>query len=96
MAVQAGAVHELLCDTRSIVPGIDELHAARGGVPGCGRPRPTTRRASAGPPSTGSLAATGHARNGILLAPLSAAAVASLLARRPVAPLVRALAPAPA
>ena len=44
----------------------------------------------------GVLAATGHARNGILLAPLSAAAVASLLARRPVAPRVRALAPAPA
>ena len=42
----------------------------------------------------GVLAAVGHYRNGILLAPLTAAAVAALVGRRPVAPLIEALAPA--
>ncbi|HEY6425748.1 MAG TPA: hypothetical protein VIX84_00805, partial [Acidimicrobiales bacterium] len=37
--------------------------------------------------------ATGHFRNGILLAPLTAAAVAALLGERPVPPVVQALAP---
>jgi glycine oxidase len=95
MAVQAGAVHELLCDARSIVPGIDELTLLEAA---CGlRPATPDNMPRIGWTALdGVLAATGHARNGILLAPLTAAAVASLLARRPVAPLVRALAPAPA
>ncbi len=42
----------------------------------------------------GVLAAVGHYRNGILLAPLTAAAVVQLVGRRPVGPLVEALAPA--
>ncbi len=92
-AVQAGAVHDLLCDARAIVPGIDELTLLEAA---CGL-RPAT------PDNTprigwtareGVLAATGHYRNGILLAPLTATAVATLLARRPVAPFLRALAPA--
>jgi glycine/D-amino acid oxidase-like deaminating enzyme len=40
--------------------------------------------------------ATGHVRNGILLAPLTAAAVTDLLAGNPVAPLIGSLAPVPA
>jgi len=36
--------------------------------------------------------ATGHYRNGILLAPLTAAVVVDLLDRRPLAPLFKALA----
>ena len=80
--VQAGAVHELLCDARAVVPGIDELELleASAGL------RPAT------PDNTpwigwtaldGVAVATGHFRNGILLAPLTAAAVVDLLARRP-------------
>jgi glycine/D-amino acid oxidase-like deaminating enzyme len=42
----------------------------------------------------GVLAAVGHYRNGILLAPLTAAAVVDLVGRRPVAPRIQALAPA--
>ena len=68
--------------------------AARGGHRAAARHARTTRRASAGPASTASLAAVGHYRNGILLAPLTAAAVVDLVGRRPVAPLIEALAPA--
>ncbi len=42
----------------------------------------------------GVLAATGHYRNGILLAPLTAAAVADMVAHQHVEPLIEALAPA--
>jgi glycine oxidase len=77
--VQAGAVHQLLDDARAVVPGIDELELleARAGL------RPAT------PDNTpvigwtrlaGVAVATGHYRNGILLAPYTAAAVVDLLA----------------
>ena len=92
-AVRAGAVHELLCDARAIVPAIDELElleAATGLRPAT--PDNTPRIGWTG--STASLAAVGHYRNGILLAPLTAAAVVDLVGRRPVAPLIEALAPA--
>src|SRR3984957_15774616 len=90
--VRAGAVHELLCDARAIVPGVDvlELVEAATGL------RPAT------PDNTprigwtaldGVIAAVGHYRNGILLAPLTAAAVVDLVGRRRVPPLVAALAP---
>jgi glycine oxidase len=91
--VQAGAVHELLCDARAIVPGVDELElreAAAGLRPGT--PDNTPRIGWSG--IDGVAVATGHYRNGILLAPLTAAAVADLLGRRPVPPLIEALAPA--
>ena len=79
MTVRAGAVHELLCDARAIVPGIDELALleAQAGL------RPAT------PDNTpvlgwtalpGVAVACGHFRNGILLAPFTAAAVVELLA----------------
>jgi glycine oxidase len=91
--VQAGAVHELLCDARAIVPGIDELELreAAAGL------RPATRDNTPCIGWTaldGVVVATGHYRNGILLAPLTAAAVVDLLARRDVTPLIEALAPA--
>jgi glycine oxidase len=90
--VQAGAVHELLCDARAIVPGVDELElreASAGLRPGT--PDNTPRIGWSG--IDGVAVATGHYRNGILLAPLTAAAVADLLGRRPVPPLIEALAP---
>jgi glycine oxidase len=91
--VQAGAVHELLCDARAIVPGVDELElleAAAGLRPGT--PDNTPRIGWSG--LDGVVVATGHYRNGILLAPLTAAVVVDLLDRRPVTPLIEALAPA--
>ena len=91
--VQAGAVHELLCDARAIVPGLDEmeLREAAAGL------RPATRDNMPRIGWTaldGVVVATGHYRNGILLAPLTAGAVVDLLARRAIPPLIEALAPA--
>ena len=91
--VRAGAVHELLCDARAIVPAVDELElveAASGLRPAT--PDNTPRIGWTG--LDGVLAAVGHYRNGILLAPLTAAAVVDLIGRRPVAPRIQALAPA--
>src|SRR6185437_15424242 len=92
-AVQAGAVHELLCDARAIVPGLDELsllETAAGFRPATPDNTPRIGWTAL----EGVMVATGHYRNGVLLAPLTATAVADLLGRRPVAALVRALAPA--
>jgi glycine oxidase len=92
-AVRAGAVHELLCDARAIVPAVDELElleAATGMRPAT--PDNAPRIGWTG--LAGVLAAVGHYRNGILLAPLTAAAVVDLVGRRPVAPRIQALAPA--
>ncbi len=79
LTVRAGAVHELLSDARAVVPGIDELELleAEAGL------RPAT------PDNTpvigwtalpGVAVASGHFRNGILLAPFTAAAVVDLFA----------------
>jgi glycine oxidase len=92
-AVHAGAVHELLCDARTILPALDELTLleAAAGL----RPATTDNTPRVGwTDAEGVLVAVGHYRNGILLAPLTAAAVADLVARRPVPPLIEALAPA--
>jgi glycine oxidase len=77
LTVRAGAVHDLLSDARAVVPGIDELELleARTGL------RPAT------PDNTpvvgwtdlpGVAVASGHFRNGMLLAPLTAATVVDL------------------
>ncbi len=52
--VQAGAVHELLCDARAIVPGVDELELRETAAALPAPARPTTRRASAGADSAAS------------------------------------------
>ncbi|HVT41755.1 MAG TPA: glycine oxidase ThiO [Acidimicrobiales bacterium] len=95
MVVQAGAVHDLLCDARAVVPGIDELPLLEA-VAGLRPATPDNTPRIGWTALDGVVVATGHYRNGILLAPLTAAAVVDLLGRRPVAPVVRALAPAPA
>ncbi len=80
-AVRAGAVHELLCDARAIVPGVDELElleASTGLRPAT--PDNTPRIGWTG--LDGVLAAVGHYRNGILLAPLTAERVVELIERR--------------
>ncbi len=79
ITVRAGAVHELLSDARAVVPGIDELELleAQAGL------RPAT------PDNTpvvgwtalpGVAVASGHFRNGILLAPATAVAIVGLFA----------------
>ena len=90
--VQAGAVHELLCDARAIVPGVDELELLE--VSTGLRPATADNTPCVGWTALDGVAvATGHYRNGILLAPLTAASVADLLGGRPVPPVVEALRP---
>ncbi len=78
-AVTAGGAYALLRDARAVVPGIDEyeLVEVRAGL------RPGSRDNApligpVGPP--GLIAATGHHRNGILLAGVTADAVTALIA----------------
>jgi glycine oxidase len=78
-AVQAGAVHQLLDDARTVVPGIDELVLleAQAGL----RPAAPDNAPIVGwTELPGVAVATGHYRNGILLAPFTASAVVDLLA----------------
>ena len=78
-AVTAGGVHELLREAYRLLPEVAEMElveamaALRPGTP-------TTCRWSAPARSTGLVLATGHYRNGILLAPLAAARVVEALA----------------
>jgi glycine oxidase len=77
--VQAGAVHQLLDDARTVVPGIDELELLE--VQAGLRPAtPDNAPAIGWTDLPGVAVATGHYRNGILLAPFTAAAVVDLLA----------------
>jgi glycine oxidase len=76
--VQAGAVHALLADAREIVPGIDEMELAECAV-GLRPATPDGAPAVGWSGLPGLLAATGHFRNGILLAPITGAVVADLL-----------------
>jgi glycine oxidase len=75
----AGVLYELLRDCSELVPGIDELRIEElaAGL----RPGSPDNLPSIGPGAiAGLLWATGHHRNGILLAPLTAELVAALLA----------------
>lgn len=77
--VTAGPVADLLRDARAVLPGIDELELAES----IARLRPGSpdNAPLIGPSAVGGLhVATGHFRNGILLAPLTAAALAAILA----------------
>ncbi len=76
--VTAGAVYELLRDAAEIVPGVSELELveARAGL----RPGSPDNAPLLGSMSVdGLVIATGHFRNGILLTPVTADAVAELL-----------------
>ncbi|MGH9138193.1 MAG: glycine oxidase ThiO [Acidimicrobiales bacterium] len=76
--VTAGAMYQLLRDATILVPGIDELEVVemRAGLrPGSPDNTPIVGWGAL----DGLLVATGHYRNGILLTPLTADAVASLL-----------------
>ncbi len=75
--VTAGGVRELLGEAWLILPGIDELviEEAAAGL----RPATPDNAPLIGEATDGVLWATGHHRNGILLAPLTADAIAALL-----------------
>jgi len=75
--VTAGAVYELLRDARAVVPGVTELTLveARAGLrPGSPDNAPVVGATRL----DGLIVATGHYRNGILLSPLTAEAVAAV------------------
>jgi glycine oxidase len=76
----AGGVYELLRDARELVPGVLELQIEELSVGF--RPSTPDNAPLIGPGAVGGLVwATGHHRNGILLAPLTAELVADLLTR---------------
>jgi glycine oxidase len=78
-AVIAGAVYELLRDARALVPDIAELElveASAGLRPGSPDNMPMVGDST----TAGLIVATGHYRNGYLLAPTTADAVAGVLA----------------
>jgi glycine oxidase len=80
LAPTAGGVYELLRAAHELVPGLSELEIAELSV-GL-RPGTPDNAPAIGPGDvTGLTWATGHYRNGILLAPLTAALVTRLLAR---------------
>jgi len=81
-AVTAGAVYTLLRDAQAIFPALAEaeLVEASAGL----RPGTPDNAPFIGPGALdGLVIASGHFRNGILLAPVSASAVATLLAGKP-------------
>lgn len=80
--VTAGGAYELLRDALVLVPGLDdaELVTARAGL----RPGTPDDLPLIGPgPLDGLVVATGHYRNGILLTPITAEAVAAVVAGEP-------------
>ncbi len=90
--VTVGAVRDLLRDAERVLPGIAEyalVESAAGLRPGSPDNRPLIGRV--GP--EGLLVATGHHRNGMLLAPVTADAVAALLRGDPVPEAARAADP---
>jgi glycine oxidase len=76
-AVTAGAVRELLDDAYELIPGITELEFVEA-VAGL-RPGTPDNAPVIGSVAPGIVVATGHYRNGILLAPVTAEVIAALL-----------------
>jgi glycine oxidase len=90
--VTAGGAYELLRDALVLVPGLDdaELVTARSGL----RPGTPDDLPLVGPSALdGLVVATGHYRNGILLTPITAEAVAAAVAGEPLPPEVDACDP---
>jgi len=91
-SVTAGAVHDLLRDAYELVPGIAELGfdgALAGFRPGTPDNAPFIGHTEV----EGLIAATGHYRNGVLLAPVTADAVARLIASGDVGDVARPFSP---
>ncbi len=91
--VTAGGVHELLREAYRVLPDVAELELERA-VAGL-RPATPDNAPLVGPGGIdGLLLATGHFRNGILLAPLTAEGVAAALCDEPLPPELAVAAPA--
>jgi glycine oxidase len=88
----AGGVYELLRDAHELVPGVSELQIDELSV-GLRPGTPDNTPAIGSGALAGLVWATGHHRNGILLAPLTAELVAATLAGDPSGPLAAACAP---
>jgi glycine oxidase len=82
--VTAGGVRDLLHDAELVMPGIAEY--AIGEISAGLRPVTVDNLPLVGAVEPGVLAATGHGRNGILLAPITAAAIAALIHGEPAPP----------
>ncbi len=85
----AGAAYQLLRDATRILPGVSELAVAElaaGLRPGSPDNAPVVGAVPAGSGADGLVIATGHHRNGVLLAPLTADAVAALVTGGPEPP----------
>ena len=77
-SITAGALHDLVHDAAELLPGVLELELEEA-IAGL-RPGTPDNAPVIGPAAVGGLVwATGHYRNGILLAPLTADAVAAML-----------------
>jgi glycine oxidase len=85
LGVRVGAVHELRSDARALVPGIDELELLEAQT-GLRPATPDNTPALGWTNLAGVAVASGHFRNGMLLAPLTATAIVDLLAGREPAP----------
>lgn len=77
--VTAGATRRLLDDAARVVPGVDELELTEA-VASLRPSTPDNRPLIGATPLGGLLMATGHHRNGVLLTPLTAQAIADRLA----------------
>jgi len=92
-----GGVRDLLRDAERVLPGVAEfalVEAAAGLRPGTPDNLPLIGRVAGAAGQPGPLVATGHGRNGMLLAPITATAVLALLAGEPVPDQVMAADPA--
>ena len=79
----AAGVRDLLDAGCALVPQLWQASFAEVRVGLCAPARPTTSRSSVSlPPLPGLIYATGHYRNGVLLAPLTAALVKELIVSR--------------
>jgi glycine oxidase len=88
----AGGVFALLRDARALLPGLDELALVE--VTPRVRPGTPDNLPLLGATSVpGLVLATGHYRNGVLLAPVTGAAIDAILAGSPVPPAVAAIDP---
>jgi glycine oxidase len=77
--ITAGAIYELLRDAYELIPGITELELVET-VAGLRPGTPDNAPLLGETEVDGLIAATGHYRNGLLLTPITAAAIAELLA----------------
>jgi glycine oxidase len=91
-SVTAGATRQLLDDAVDIVPGIDELELTET-IAGLRPTTPDNAPMIGRGPLDGLVVATGHHRNGVLLTPVTADAVAAILAGREPDPALAVAAP---